>query len=118
MSLVEIAALSRILEADPSSHVGAVMHKMQHPWSREAFIAADQYDLSLSLAWAENGRKGARPKRYPRPTDKPLPRFGKTGGRSHAEVLAILASRGHGPNGAAPKPVRRRDARGRFVRSP
>ena len=115
----ETLALFRILKADPSSHVAAAIHGMQSPWSREAFLLADVYDLTLAVNWA-NKHKDPTP--YPRPTDPPPAKWGNTGGRSPDECRAILAARGHFvdtvPVLTASPPRPYRDPRGRFARRP
>lgn len=111
VSWAESLSLFRVLVNDPSSNVAAAVHGMLHPFSREAFILADAYDLTLSANWSG---KGTSPKPYPRPTDKGNSgRLGDASKFTQAEVLALLASRG--PQPIPPPSGRPRDARGRFI---
>lgn len=112
VSWAESLSLFRVLVSDPSSNVAAAVHGMLHPFSREAFILADAYDLTLSANWSG---KGSAPKPYPRPTDSKASagRLGDTSKFTQAEVRALLASRG--PQQTPPPTGRPRDARGRFI---
>lgn len=103
------------LSADPSSHISAAQNDFDYPFSREAMILADFFDLTYAINAPE---KGPRPKPYPRPwpdADKEKKRLGKTSLPSET-VRALLARRG--PAASAPSPVkeRPRDARGRFAK--
>ena len=77
----------RILAADPSSAISAAVRGWDHPISREALIMMDQYDLSHAVAAG-----GKRVKGHPgRPGVEAQPeRVGDAGGRTPAEVRAIL----------------------------
>ena len=108
MPWAETLALFRVLVNDPTSHIAAAIRGYLHPWSREAFVLADLYDLTVA---AHSNGKG-RSKPYPRPTDEPPKRIGDASLLTQAEILAALAERGHGPGARRP---RRRDARGRFA---
>lgn len=79
----------RILAADPSSAISAAVRGWDHPISREALIMMDQYDLSHAVAAGGKRVKGhpGRPVADVQPT-----RIGDAGGRTPAEVRAILAA--------------------------
>lgn len=103
--------LTRELLTDPTSHAAAAVADWSHPLSREGMALLDLFDL---LAIVNSGRRKPRP--VPRPWDPKPKRMGKTN-RSRDEVIAILASRGHGTaqlkrdrNG------RLHGARGRFMK--
>ena len=87
----EALDLVRILRADPASMLAAAMEGWDYPMPREAAILADLYDLQ----YAKTGAKHRKP--YPRPweTKGKTQRYGNTGGRSRAEVVAILNALGH-----------------------
>ena len=85
--------LLRELITDPSSHLGAAHAGWDHPYSREALILADLWDLQVA---ANTDRKKRRPKPYPRPfkrkgasTKSATPTVGQ------AEITAALRARGH-----------------------
>lgn len=115
MSWGETLALFRVLAGDPTSQVAVAVHAYAYPLSREGFMLADLYDVTLAANW--NGKR-TRPKPYPRPTDKGPKRLGDTGGRTRAQVLAILAEHRDGTPTPAGPAHPTRDARGRFVRRP
>lgn len=71
--------------------LAAAVEDWKHPLSRTDAILADIWDLEYAKAGAK------KRERYPRPfkqKDK-TQRWGKTGGRSRDEVLAILRAHGH-----------------------
>lgn len=92
----EAIRVLRILRADPSSMVAAAAEGWSHPISREALALLDLYDLTMA---ANSSGKGPKPKPHSgRPFDtsgKKTQQYGNTGGRSRAEVVAILNARGH-----------------------
>lgn len=67
ITLTELARLVAILRNDPSSAIVAALSGWEYPMSREALVLADLFDLTHSMAWAQGGGKGSRPKPYPRP---------------------------------------------------
>lgn len=85
----EALRLTKLLAKDPSSQVCAALAGWQAPYSHEAHILADLYDLARRR-WA----KGT-PKPRKRPTDPAPKRLGAPG-QSQTKVLAALAARGHG----------------------
>ena len=91
ITLAELARLVAILRNDPSSMIAASIEGWNYPMSREAAIFADLYDLQ----YAKTGAK--KRIQYPRPwkRDKNTQRYGNTGGRTRAEVIAILNAHGH-----------------------
>lgn len=101
MSWGEAWDLTSVLLQDPTSRVAVAVGGWEEPMSREAQILADIFDLTAGI---HSGKR--RPKPYPRPWDTDGRRkFGKTN-RPTAEVVAILAARGHG--------TQKRDTRGRI----
>lgn len=97
MSFGEAWRLVRILLGDPSSQVAAAAMRWEHPWSREAAVLADLFDLTV----AANTRKPARDT-YPRPwpvTGADARRLGDAAGRTPEQIRAELARRRGGPDG-------------------
>jgi hypothetical protein len=87
MSFGEAYRVAMWLARDPSSAVGASMAGWDYPFSHEALILADLFDLHHTL----NSKQ--RPKPHPlRPfrDQTTTRRLGNTGGRSRAQVLALL----------------------------
>lgn len=92
MTWGEAIRLTRVLANDPASMVAAALAGWKYPFPREAAILADLFDVQLA------SKSAKRPKPYPRPwpdgtTDKK--HYGDTGGRTRAEVVAILNAHGH-----------------------
>ena len=90
MSIVEGCLLLRALLLDPSSHAAAAVAGWDHPWSWEAMVAADAYDVLVAV---NSDPKKSSPRPYPRPwrvADGEL--VGSAGGRSPEEIQAVLAS--------------------------
>lgn len=92
MSWDEAWDLVTELVRDPTSHLFAAINEWKHPFSSEARVLADLFDLQVAM----NTKKGKKPKPYPRPWSK------KTQGvRSQkptvdqATIRAALAQRGH-----------------------
>jgi hypothetical protein len=85
-----LARLAVILRSDPSSAIAAALEGWDHPISREALLLADLYDLNAAI----NSPKNKRPKPHPmRPwKNRDVQRRGNTGGRTRAQVEAILAA--------------------------
>lgn len=65
MSWAESWRLLHILLQDPTSHVGAAVAGYAYPFSREAAILADLYDLTTRVN--SDPKKGKKPEPYPRP---------------------------------------------------
>lgn len=87
----EACSLTRALIADGTSRVGAAVAGWRYPWTPEAWILADLWDL---IAAVHTDRR-RRPKPYPRPTDEMhKKKFGRTALPQHV-VRAALAARGH-----------------------
>ena len=93
MTWSEAVRLSRILRADPSSALAAALVGWSHPVSREALILMDQWDLDAAVASGK--RRAPRHPGRPYDNDSTTTRYGKTGGRSQAEIAAILNAHGH-----------------------
>lgn len=87
----EALRLVRILRSDPSSMLATAVEDWEYPFSREAAIFADLYDLEHAKA----GVKQRKP--YPRPfkTKGRSQTWGKTGGRSREQIVEILRAHGH-----------------------
>lgn len=86
----EARDLIRSLMRDPASWFHAAVAGWDHPFSREAMVSADLYDLQLRVALKN---KQNRFKPYPRPwPDKNKTRFGGSNKkkRTLSEVLKIL----------------------------
>lgn len=93
MSWGEAIRLTRVLQRDPSSHVGAALNDWMGPRSFEWFALADLIDRFSQVHFK-------KPKPYPRPhVDPGARRHGRTT-KSRAEVLAILAAHGHDIGGS------------------
>ena len=88
----EAIRLVGILRADPSSALAAAMEGWDHPISREALILMDLFDLDMAV---NAGKK--KPKPYPRPWKQKtnVQKHGNVGGRTRAEIVAILNGVGH-----------------------
>lgn len=87
----EALDLVRVLRADPSSQIAAGLEGWEYPLDRIAWMLADLIDIQGGKAM------GKKWKPYPRPIkakDKDK-RWGNTGGRSRAQVVAILNAHGH-----------------------
>ena len=96
MGWAEVVRLTGILRKDPSSAIAASMEGWKYPISREALLFADLYDLTV----AANTDSKRRPKPHPgRPFDvdgsRDVKKYGSTGGRTQAEVVALLNGLGH-----------------------
>lgn len=81
----------RILRSDPSTQLAAAMEGWNYPLSRVGWMLADLIDVQGS------SKAGKRWNTYPRPSaaKRDNQRWGDTGGRTRAEVVAILNARGH-----------------------
>jgi len=88
MSWREAWSLTRTLINDGSTRLGAAVAGWDRPWSPEAWILADLYDL---LARANSKR---RPKAYPRPNSEKPKRIGRAT-VPQSRIRAALAARGH-----------------------
>ena len=88
MSWREAIALTLELINDPSSHVAASLQGWSYPWTREAFVLADLFDL-LHRANAKQ-----KPRAYPRPNDRSAKRSVKPT-VSQEVIRKALAARGH-----------------------
>lgn len=81
---------------DPASHVAAAVSGFDYPIGREALLLMDAYDLTVHIAWAQGGRKGSKPKPYPRPWRAEGSRRAKPSAElSQDEVIAALRRAGH-----------------------
>lgn len=84
MSWGEALRLIRVLAADPSSATGAALADWEHPFSREALILADLFDVQ---AMSKSKRK---PPPWPRPWVKRRHQWGNRR-MSVAELKRLLA---------------------------
>lgn len=92
MTFGEAWSLVQALATDPSSHVAAALAGWRHPWSQEAIILADLYDLQHQKA---AGKKRVKPR--PRPWDKKPERRRMVPDPSltQEEIVAALRAAGH-----------------------
>ena len=84
----ESVRLVQELAADPATHTAAALAGWAHPWSREAALLADLFDVTLAA-----NAKG-NPKPYPRPWVGPTDERSKIGDASQfsqAEIREELA---------------------------
>jgi hypothetical protein len=95
MSWGEVLRLLTILRADPSSMIAAAMEGWTHPVSREALILMDHFDLDMRVATGDKKKAPPHPGRPWSQSAKTTQHHGKVGGRSRAEVVAILNTHGH-----------------------
>lgn len=75
------------LAADPATHTAAALAGWAHPWSREAALLADLFDLTLAV-------NAKNPKPYPRPwvqQGDDRKRIGDASKFSQAEIREELA---------------------------
>lgn len=92
VSIFEVARLVVIVRADPSSAIAAAVEGWDHPITREALVLMDLFDLDMAVA---AGKKKPKPYQRPWKQEGDVKRMGNTGGRSRAEVVAILNGLGH-----------------------
>ena len=88
----ESCALLKGLLTDPTSRIAAKVSGLDHPWSREAAILADVWDLLAAV----NADPKKSPPTYPRPVPKRLQ--GKHSQRptvSKDIIRRALEARGH-----------------------
>ena len=95
MSWGEAWRITMLLIRDPSSHVCAAVGKWRHPWTWEAMVLADLFDLTHEVAWRDGGRKGSKPKPYPRPWATDTTRRTLKPSVSQERVLEALRDAGH-----------------------
>ena len=86
----EAWSLTRTLISDGTSRIGAAVAGWDRPWSPEAWILADLWDLLAAV----NTERRRRPKPYPRPNAPKPKRIGKATLPQHV-IRAALAARGH-----------------------
>lgn len=91
MSYAEAIRLLLLVARDPTSQLAASLNGWNHPWSHEAMVLADLFDLTHMAAGVK------RPKPYPRPwPDKRETRQLKpAAGTSQQTVHEVLARAGH-----------------------
>lgn len=95
MSWGESLRLTEQLLEDPSSRVAVSVAGWDYPATRELLAVMDAYDLTHQIAWVQGGKKGQRPKPYPRPwPDQKKERIGVPS-VSQDQVLAALRLAGH-----------------------
>lgn len=93
MSFAEAWDLAEALSKDTSSHLCASLNGWLYPFSQEAIVLADLYDLTLAANVDKKERRSLKPR--PRPFES------KNVGRSNkptvsqAEIMAALKARGH-----------------------
>lgn len=90
MTWGEAIRLTRILSADPSSQVCTAVNGWSYPFSREAIVLADLYDLQH----ASKARR--KPQPYSRPwRDRSSTRTKPDADLTQAEIIAALRRAGH-----------------------
>lgn len=90
MTITEAGRLVKVIAADPSSALASAGAGWDYAIDRETLVLADLYDLMHQV---HADPKKPKPKPHPmRPfkTNQDQRRFGNAGGRSRAEVIAIL----------------------------
>lgn len=85
MSWSEALRLTRALALDPTSHVAAAVAGWRHPWSHEAIVLANLYDLQHKIAAGKR-----TPKPHARPWDAQERKFGGGARLSKARLRALL----------------------------
>lgn len=94
MGIHEAWLLVNALMVDPTSHLAAAVAGWKYPMSREALIAADQFDLTVAVN-TDKKRRG-KSKHYPRPFERNTTgRRSKAPEADQATIRAALAARGH-----------------------
>lgn len=89
----EALDLVRVLRADPSSMLAAAIEGWDYPLDRLGWMLADLIDVTGASA---AGKKWKTYEGRPlKPKDNRKQQWGDTGGRTRAEVVAILNARGH-----------------------
>lgn len=101
MTWGEALRLTERLLHDPSAHVAASVAGWDHPVSWDALVAMDTYDLEHQIAWAQGGKKGSRPKPYPRPWPDRVKKILRPS-VTQDEVVEALRAAGH----TDPVPIR------------
>lgn len=96
--LDEAARLTRVLSQDVTSQTHAAMAGWSFPMTREAFALMDLYDLTLRINHDPKKKFTPHAGRPFEVEDKTTKRMGNTGGRTRAEVVAILNAHGHNLN--------------------
>ena len=92
----EALRLVKLLRADPTSWLFATIEGWDYPASRTELLLADMYDLEVMVN--SDPKKGQPDPHSMRPVAlkaRPTARDGNAGGRTDAEVKAILARFGH-----------------------
>lgn len=87
MPWAEAIRLIGVLASDPSSHVCASINRWDAPRSREWFLLADLFDVTLASVSKKT------PKPYPRPTN--APKIFGIHNKSPEEFDRIMRSMGH-----------------------
>jgi hypothetical protein len=96
MSWGEALRITKQLSIDPSSHVAAAVSGWDHPITHDAIVLMSLFDLQHQIAWAQSGRKGPRPKPYPRPWSSNTTKRAKPDARlTQSEIIAALRAAGH-----------------------
>lgn len=91
MTYGEAWRLVGILAGDPTSQLSASAAGWDHPWSHEAALLADLWDLTVAANTSGKSRREPYPRPWPT-TGTATRTRGDAGGRSPDEVRAILAS--------------------------
>ncbi|MPZ66165.1 MAG: hypothetical protein GEU83_11840 [Pseudonocardiaceae bacterium] len=93
MTYAEAWRLTTELAADPTSRVAAAINGWDHPFSQEAAILADLFDVTVAANTEPKRRNQTRP--YPRPWPSDQGQRSKPATVDQSTVRAALAARGH-----------------------
>jgi len=92
MSYAEAWVLVTELAADPTSRLAAEINEWDRPFSQEAAILADLFDVTVA---AHSDRKRGQARPYPRPWPSETERRSKPVIADQSTVRSALAARGH-----------------------
>lgn len=87
----EAVLLMQELLLDPTSHTAAAVAKWKHPWTREARILADLFDLTVYAHTPKEKRH--RLQSYPRPFETKKGTVSRKPTVPQAVILAALIAR-------------------------
>jgi hypothetical protein len=96
MTWGEALRLVNRLVLDPSSHVAAAISGWSEPMSRESLALMDLFDLQVLFRWVDGGKKGQKPKPYPRPWPaQTKKRVKPDASLTQEQIVAALRAAGH-----------------------
>jgi hypothetical protein len=92
----EAINLIRILRADTTSQIAAALEGWDFPIDRAALAIQDLFDVTvMAHSDPKKGRPAPHSGRPFKSQRQDVQKFGKTGGRTRAEVVEILNGMGH-----------------------